>query len=232
MDERQKQVLDAFDRVRAFVGEHPVEGTPSYGGAVATLDEVVPQLREYAGLELAGHQLRQVESRRQAEMIARIRTDHLRTIVGIAKTQIEPDAEKRLPAAFRMPSVNIRATRMLQVCDAMVEAAKPFEAQFVSAGLAPDFLAQLQAARDELAAALHGRARQVGTHVGARKGLEVQLGRGRRAVDRLDAVVRTRFASDPTVLAKWRAAKRVHLVRGASVPREVSPSSPEMAVAA
>src|SRR5688572_12012069 len=131
-----------------------------------------------------------------------------------------------------MPSVNIRATRMLQVCDAMAEAAKPFEEQFISAGLAPDFLAQLQAARDELGAALHGRARHVGAHVGARKGLEVQVGRGRRAVDRLDAVVRTRFAADPTVLVKWRAAKRVHRLRSASAPREVTPSSPEMAVAA
>jgi hypothetical protein len=60
----------------------------------------------------------------------------------------------------------------------------------------------------------------------------VQLARGRVAVDRLDAIVRARFASDPTVLAKWRSAKRVHLLRGASVSREVSPSSPEMAVAA
>jgi hypothetical protein len=232
MDERQKERVNTFDRVRAFAGEHPVEGTPNYGSAVATLDDVVPRIRAYAGVAMAGRQLRQVESRRQAEMIARIRTQHLRAIVVIARTQLEPDAEKRLPAAFRMPAVGIRATRMLQVCDAVLEAAKPFEAQFVANGLAPDFLAQLQAARDELAEALHTRSRLIGTHVGARKGLQVQFARGRVAVDRLDAVVRARFASDPTVLAKWRSAKRVHRLRGPSDPRELTPTGPEMAVAA
>ena len=232
MDEKQKERVNSFDRVRAFAAEHPVEGTPSYGTAVGTLDDVVPRIRAYAGVAVAGRQIRQVETRRQAEMIARIRIQHLRPIVVIARTQLEPDGEKRLPAAFRMPPVNIRATRMLQVCDSVLEAAKPFEAQFVANGLAPDFLAQLLGARDELADALHTRSRLIGTHVGARKGLQVQLARGRVAVDRLDAVVRARFASDPTVLAKWRSAKRVHLVRGSSGPQESSSPSPEMAVAA
>jgi hypothetical protein len=44
----------------------------------------------------------------------------------------------------------------------------------------------------------------------ARAGLRVELRRGRRAVERLDAGVRASFRGDLMRLTAWRGAKRVH----------------------
>ena len=68
---RQKQVLESFVRVLAFVESHPAEGPLSYGGARETLAEVLPRLREYAGAQVSGQELSRAELRRQAEMITR-----------------------------------------------------------------------------------------------------------------------------------------------------------------
>ena len=103
----------------------------------------------------------------------------------------------------------------------MIEAARQFEAVFVANGLPADFLAQFAAARNELERLTGGRATQVCTHVAARTGLQVQMRRGRRAVDRLDAIVRASFRGDDVVLTTWRAAKRVHQVPGGAGARPV-----------
>ena len=64
-----------------------------------------------------------------------------------------------------------------------------------------------------------GRATQVGTKMAARAGLQVQLLRGRRAVERLDAIVRAAFRGDVATLTAWRAAKRVQQTPGGGYTR-------------
>ena len=211
---RQKQMLETCVRVQAFVQEHPVTGPLSYGGAPATLDDVVPRLREHAGAQITGQALSRAELRFQAKMVQQLRDQHMRPIAAIARAQIERDSDVRMPAAIRMPSGSLGVTKILQACDGMIAAARPFEAAFVANGLPADFLARFTAARNELEGVLGGRATLIGTHVGARAGLQVEMRRGRSAIDRIDAVVRAAFAGDDVILARWRAAKRVHQLSG------------------
>jgi hypothetical protein len=98
-------------------------------------------------------------------------------------------------------------------------AARQFESVFVANGLPADFLAQFENERNALERVMSGRATQVVTHTTARAGLKSQLVRGRRAVERLDAIVRASFRGDITRLSAWRAAKRVHLIAGGAGPR-------------
>ncbi len=221
MKSNQKQNVEAFVRVRAFLEANPVTGPLSYAGPRETLEEVVRRLREYAGAQVTGRELSSAELRLQEQLIQRLIDRHMRPIVAIARAQIEPESDVRMPAAIRMPRAGARATRILQACDGMIEAARAFEAAFVANGLPADFLARFTTARNELEGVLGGRATHIGTHVAARKGLEVQMRRGRRAVERLDAVVRASFDSDPVKLAAWRVAKRVQRVPGARAAREV-----------
>ena len=216
---QQKQMLETFVRVRAFVAAHPVAGPLSYTGGRETLDEAVLRLREYAGAQITGRELGRAELRRQAQLIKQLFDRHMRPIVAIARAQIEPDSDVRMPAAIRMPKVGARATRILQACDGMIEAARAFEAAFVANGLPADFIARFTNARNELEGVLGGRAAHIGTHVAARTGLAVQMRRGRRAVERLDAVVRASFDDDEVTLAAWRAAKRVQKVPGGAAAR-------------
>lgn len=228
METRQRQVLESFLRVRTFVIEHPATGVLTYASARATLDDVVEKVRELASREYRGREMSRAEVQRQKEQVAVVLDHHIRPIVTIARAQIEPTSDVGLPAGLRMPKVPLNASRALTVSDGMIEAARPFEAVFVANGLPADFLAQFQAARDELERLGGGRAVQVGAHMAARTSLPVQLLRGRRAVERLDAIVRASYRRNPGVLAAWRSVKRVQKAPGGSGARggtTVTPST-------
>lgn len=216
MFETQKRVIESFVRVRAFLEAHPATGELTYRGARETLDEVIERVRAHAGTQLAGRALARAELRHREQLIKRLMDRHMRPIVAIARAQIEPHSDVRLPAAFRMPRVWIGETKMLQACDGMLEAARAFQAVLIEHGLPTDFLARFKRDRDALERTFAVRATLTGSHVGARKGLEVELRRGRLAVGRLDAVVRVAFEGDEVVLATWRATKRVHQRAGGS----------------
>ena len=81
----------------------------------------------------------------------------------------------------------------------MIEAARPFEAVLLANGLPAEFPAEFASARDALERVTGSRATQISTHVAARAGLQVQLLRGRRAVERLDAIVRASFRGQVVV---------------------------------
>lgn len=212
MKQMQKQVIESFVRVRAFVQAHPVSGPLSYAGAVATLDDAIRRIREHAGAQVSGRELGRGEVRRQREQVQQLFDRHMRPIVAVALAQVGPGSDVRIPAALRMPSKAVGVTRILQAADGMIEAARPFEATFIAAGLPADFLARFAEARNALEAMLGGRAAHVTAHIAARAGLAVQVRRGRRAVAQIDAVVRATFEDEMTLTA-WRNAKRVHQPR-------------------
>ncbi|MBK7908653.1 MAG: hypothetical protein IPJ78_19180 [Gemmatimonadetes bacterium] len=82
-----------------------------------------------------------------------------------------------------------------------------------------DFLAQFANARAALQQVTTERTVQRGAHKSARAIMPVQLVRGRRAVERMDAIVRASYAREPGVLAAWRSAKRVQRAPGGARPR-------------
>ena len=212
----QQQVIESFVRVRAFLEAHPATGELTYRGARETIDEVLDRFWAHAGTQISGRALGRAELRLQEQLITRLRDRHMRPIVAIARAQIEPHSDVRLPVAVRMPKVRIGVTKMLQACAGMMEAARPFEAVLIENGLPSDFLSRFRSATDELERTFARRATLTGSHVGARKGLAVELRRGRRAVDRLDSVVRVAFEGDEVVLTTWRATKRVRQLPGGS----------------
>ena len=214
MNKQQKQVMDSYIRVRSFLEAYPATGRLSYASAREMLDDVIRRLRGYAGAQISGRELSSAELRRQADQIALLFDHHMRPIVTIARSQIEPESDKGLPAALRMPKMPLGPTKLFAACDGMIESARQFEAVFVANGLPQDFLAQFAAARDELERVASVRATQVSTHIAARNGLQVQLRRGRRAVERLDAIVRASFRGDDVILLTWRAAKRIYQAPG------------------
>lgn len=211
---KHKQSLESFVRVRAFLDAHPVPGPLGYGNAREILDEVVPRLREHAGAQVTGRRLSSAEKRRQEQLERQLIVHHMRPLVTVARVQLEPASDVRMPEAIRMPKSSAGVTKLLQAADGMIAAARPFEAAFVAHGLPADFVARFITARNELEAVLGGRAAFVDTHVGASAGMRVQVARGRRAVRRIDVVVRAAFDGDEVTLAQWRAAKRVRQVTG------------------
>jgi hypothetical protein len=221
MNSRQKQVMESFLRVRTFLDEHPAPDLQGLASARAMLDDVLQRVRTLGGTYYRGRTLVRAEVQRQRDQVALLLDQHIRPIVTIARAQIAPTSVVGLPAALRMPKLPINATRLLTVCDGLIEAAQPYAAVFVANGLAADFLTQLGAARDELERVMGGRASQVGAHVEARQALKREFVRGRRAVERLDALMRGAFRVQPATLSAWRSAKRVTETPGGAAPRVV-----------
>ena len=211
---KQKQVIDSFVRVQSFLADHPAPPPATYAGPAEILDDAVRQLRAYAGDQLYGRLLTTAEVKRQEQQMKRIVDRHMRPIVTIARSLTDVNADIRLQDALKLPKAGIGVAKLLTAADAMIKAARRFEATFVSNGRPADFLAQFEGAVAELNQVLGARGTLLGTYVSAKKGIWVMLRRGRRAVDRLDAVVRVAFEGDDIVLERWRIAKRVQGVRG------------------
>ncbi|MCC7001307.1 MAG: hypothetical protein IT357_04050 [Gemmatimonadaceae bacterium] len=226
MEKRQQQVVESYQRVRGFAGEHPAKGTLSYTSALAMLDDVLEKVRSLASMEYRGREVGRAEKRRQADQLRLLVDEHIRPIVTIARAQIEPQSDVGLPAGLRMPALPLNPSKAVTVCDGMLEAARPHEVLFVANGLPADFLEQFANARNELERLTGGHTTQVGAHKAARSLLPVQLVRGRRAVERLDAIVRASYRRDPGVLAAWRSAKRVQKTPGGAGSRVESDETP------
>ena len=213
---KQKQVIESFARVQAFLAAHPAPPPASYAGPAEVLEESVRQLRSYAGDQVYGVHLSAAEVRRQRQLMQRLVDRHMRPIVTIARAQIEANSDVRLPEAVQLPKAGIGVIKLLAAAEAMINTAREFEPVLISNGRPADFIAQFAAAIAEVDQVLGVRGTLAGRQIGAKKGIYVMLRRGRRAVDRLDSVVRVAFEGNEVAMEKWRVAKRVQAIRGGS----------------
>ena len=225
MQGSQKQLIEAYQRVQAFLGANPAPDPASYAEPKRVLDEVVAELMDHSSAQVSGQQSSQAEKRRQDAAMRTLRDRHMRPIVRVARfaIQLDPGIEQDL----RMPTSTLGVVKLLSAAKTMREKAAPYKEVFVKNGLPADFLERFVEAESAVARATVNRGTNVGKHVGARAGLTDQLKRGRRAVDALDAIVLNAFADKPVVLAAWRVAKRVKaLPGGGRITTSDSPATP------
>jgi hypothetical protein len=209
---RQKQVIEAYQRVQDFLAAHPVPPPWSYGLPKALLDDVVERLSDHSTDQVAGRRLSRAETQRQKALRKTLRELHLRPISKIAKVSLAeaPGIQK----ALVMPAPQLSTTKLISEAKGMRDAVAGYTPVFVRNGRPEDFVEALDAAIEELRQSQLGRARNVGKGVGAKAGLTDEIRRGRQAVEMVDAIVTTAFASNGDVLARWRIARRVQGLPG------------------
>ena len=212
MQSKQKQVIEAYQRVQDFLNANPAPPPATNGAPKELLDQVVGRLTDHTTDQVAGGRMSRAETQRQKRLRTQLRELHLRPISTIARAVLN-DAPA-IDRALRMPAPQLSTTKLIAEAMAMRDTIAPHEAVLVSNGRGADFLARLDAAIEELRQSQLGRARNVGRKVGAKAGLSQEIRRGRAAVDMLDAIVTTAFVGNQEVLAKWRAAKRIQLLPG------------------
>lgn len=93
MQARQKQVIEAYQRVQDFLAAHPAPEGSSYSPSKELLDEVVTRLSTHSSDQAAGGRLSRAETQRQKALRATLRELHLRPISKIAG---DPDRRARL----------------------------------------------------------------------------------------------------------------------------------------
>ncbi|MBA3891016.1 MAG: hypothetical protein H0X64_10840 [Gemmatimonadaceae bacterium] len=212
MERRQKQVLESYERVQAFVEAHPLEGGASYGAPKALLDEVVARLGSHGTMQETGGRMERGEMVKQRLFARQLREGHLRPIAQVGRAVLSHVPQ--IDALVRTPSPHLPARMLVIKAQAVRGLAAAHEEVLATNGCEEDFLAQLDEAIAVLSSALTGRALSTGTRVGSRQGLANEIRRGRDAVQMLDAIVRRRFGARPETLAAWRVARRVRLLPG------------------
>ncbi len=135
--------------------------------------------------------------------------DHMAPIARIARAELPPTPEMN---ALRMPKSTWKMERLAAAAHGMAQAAEPYTAEFVEAGLDPDFIAQLTAAANAMVRSVSDRTQTRGRLTGATKGLATTLAAGRKLVDAIDALVTSALAHDPATLANWKRVKRVRRI--------------------
>jgi hypothetical protein len=220
LDKRQKQIIDAYLRMQRFLATYLAMLPANYAKAKEAFDQVIARLINLSVAQVDGIRQSVGETMRLAALVTDLRDDHLWPLVTTARAHAAeiPGIEKVLV----MPDGSLAALYQLAQAKQIRDAARPYAETFVKFGLEPDFMEQLSAAIEKVNAAVGGRAEKVGTHIGARAGIEKELKRGRNAVVALDRYVKKALKGNTEALAEWDAAKRIQALPGGS-----SESAPE-----
>lgn len=112
---------------------------------------------------------------------------------------------------FRMPRRD-NDQALLATARAFATDAAPLSATFIKHEMAADFLTTLSNHITEFENALNRRNTARGAHVSATAGMGDAMERGMDTAQRLDAVIRNKYAADPAALAAWETARRIERV--------------------
>ena len=222
---RQKQQIEAYQRVQDFLRLHPPPESPGYVVQKKKFDAIVATLSDHAANQVEGRRQGLAEGPRQVALRRILREQHLAPLAQIARATLAnaPGVERLL----RMPRYNLSTLKLVAEATAMRTAATPYKAELIEAGRAEDFLEQLDAAAEAVRQSVLGKARSLGQQVGAGAGIGDQIRRGRSAVEVIDTIVKASFLGNEEVLAKWRNVRRVKALPGTGIARsDVAPSTP------
>jgi hypothetical protein len=215
---RQKQVLQAFQRVRAWLEQNPsAHAKPPLAGMCRELDEVVSRAERAAVHQGSGHRLKHAATRELRAAVRTLRDRHLKPIAAMARAA--RDSNPGLDIACRTPRRKMPVTLLAADARAVRVAIEPLAEWFVNHGRQPEFLAELESAVVEMERVQMRRSRAESLHVGATSALVHHLKRARQLVEFLDCHVQSAFAGDAVKLAEWGVARRVQGKPG--VRREV-----------
>ena len=210
MQSRQANMLQSLRAVDDFLTAHA--GTLDdvvNSGTRKRLATMIASLETTVADQAGSSVVAQGGTRRYRALRRALIRDHMAPIARMAQADLPPTPEVD---ALRMPRHNWSAERLAAAAHGMAEAATPFAAELVAAGLRSDFIERLTAAADAMVQSLSDRAQNRGRLSGATKGLSASLVSARRLVGVIDALLRSALANDPALLANWNRVKRVRRV--------------------
>jgi hypothetical protein len=210
MRARELRVYESFRRIRVFITGLRSTDTRAFRLALGALNREIDMLARHAVTQEWAPATTREEVARQKDLVDRLLREHMAPLVTTARAQMDPSSDVALRSAFRMPRGGVSVHRALLLSDTMMRIAEPFSDLFIAEGLPRDWLARFEAARSALEATTVRRAGTVVARSTATQGVATALRRGRLAVNRLDALMRSAHRRDEGILKAWRGAKRVH----------------------
>ena len=196
MTDRQNRRLSMFVRVREFVAQrlNDFSETGVARQLFAQLQTVITTIETLAAAQATG--LGEARQRTQTRGSAReALRDLLEAINAVAQSMGVADR-------FALPERS-NDRNLLQAARSFANNAVPLKAQFIAHEMASTFIEDLQAAITafDTEIAEHGNA--VGDHVQARESLDDTFEEGNEIVDKLDGIMRAKYAGNRGVMAEW-----------------------------
>jgi hypothetical protein len=219
MNDSENRRREMFARVQDFFAAHVNDfAANSLGKELSTtLATIVTELNGHASAEASGVGSARQGTSTRAQARGALRDD----LEAINRTARAMAGEvSGIDDKFRIPAPG-NDQRLLTAARAFATDAAPLSAQFIAHELPADFLADLNADIAALEAAISDQSSGVGDHVAASAAIDSAIDRGVEVVRKLDAIVRNKYANNPSVLAEWTSAS--HTERG---PRRSAPTPP------
>lgn len=207
MRKRQAHLRDTLVRVQRFLDDNAAAvGPVNTSGARQALDAAAEQLTA-SSVAQHEHAIGSTgETQKQRALRFTLRNQFLRPIAKVASAKL---AEVPELSALKLPSKDLRGSSVTTAAYTMANAAAPYSATFIAAGLKPDFLDGLRALAGELEASRVGRS----DHLIARRAstitLRAETSNGYAALRLLDAAIEQQVPGDEQLLTEWKAVRRV-----------------------
>ncbi|MES2177030.1 MAG: hypothetical protein V4550_04120 [Gemmatimonadota bacterium] len=203
-------------------------------GSIATSEPATQLSISIATAESLGNEQGSAQRRifgqfsRESAITRELRVVHMQPIITFAKARLHgvPDI-----AALTPSPRNLLGPHLVRAARTMATAAAPYAEVLTQGGFPHDALAQLGAAADALEAAWLDRGNTRVDRAKSTHGIKCALDSGAEAVSILNALVTRQFAKDPTFLAGWNIARRVHAKPG-TLRAGVASETPEHTAAA
>jgi hypothetical protein len=179
---------------------------------------------------LATDQAMHAHAVREKTALKKIADDALRNIME-AMSRTARAISKRIPGVeekFRLPSKKDGQT-WLAFGRGFATEAEPFAEEFVSRGMAPDFIDDLKARALAVEQALDARAQKEAEQVAATAGIREAAEQGLAAVRELESIVRNIYGDNEAELAAWESASHVERAPRRAEEEEETPATTEPA---
>jgi len=200
-------VLTTLTQARAFIDNHlPQLGTLESAGYRQRLSETIDALSQHAVDQATADRVGDAQLARQRALLAALRLNHMRPIASIAAARLRDIPEF---SAFRMPLHRARTTHYVIAAGAMAKMARQYTQTFIDAGLAPDFIEQLEAAAESLRQCVVDRETTGTKRSAATAGLRLEASRGRKVLRVLSSLIEPTLKDDDALLAAWRTARHI-----------------------
>ena len=193
-------------RVRDYGANRTTDFPASgHGGQLfAEVAAIVAELSHQATLQTGSTGGALVTSATKARLRVSLRQD-LRALCRTARiiTTDNPDLAKK----FRLPKAGDQ--NLLSAARAFLADVEPLAAEFPKNDVPAGVLAKFRSDIDAFEAAMAERNRNTEARMQARARVEALLSKGRKAVQKLDVIVRNKYSTDKPSLAYWESARHV-----------------------
>jgi hypothetical protein len=223
MNDSENRKNQTFSRTHDFGSAHASDFGPTslatqlfttLGGIVSKLDGHAAKQASSRGQAREGTTTRgQAREELRADLMAINRTAR-------AMAQDVPGINDK----FRVPPVG-NDQLLLNAARAFLADATPLKAEFVAHELPGDFLEDLSDDIAALEAAISHQSSGVGNAVAGRAAIEATVDEGIAVMEKLDPIMKNKYANNPAVLAEWASAS--HTERAPRHKKEAAkPSEP------